>query len=67
VNGILGRVLADSEKANWDPSTAPLEEEPEEVVQIEELPDIEEIEVEADSDEARSVARLAGWKLRTED
>jgi N utilization substance protein B len=67
VNGILGRVLADSEKANWDPSTAPLEEEPEEVVQIEELPDIEEVEVEADSEEARSVARLAGWKLRTED
>lgn len=67
VNGVLGRVLADSEKANWDPATAPLEEEPEEIVHIEELPDIEEVEVDANSDEARSVARLAGWKIRTED
>jgi len=66
VNGVLGKVLADSEKANWDPSIAPLEDEPEEVVHIEELPDIEEVDVEADSDEARSVARLAGWKLRTD-
>ena len=64
VNGVLGRVLADSEKANWNPDTAPEEDEPEEVVQIEELPDIEEVEVAADSDEARSVARIAGWKLR---
>jgi transcription antitermination factor NusB len=67
VNGVLGKVLADSEKANWDPATAPLEEEPEEVVNIEELPDIEEVDVEADSDEGRSVARLAGWKLRIDD
>ena len=67
VNGVLGQVLADSEKANWDPANAPSEEEPEEVVHIEELPNIEEINVDADSDEAKSVARLAGWKLRSDD
>src|SRR5690349_7281417 len=26
VNGILGRLLADSPKANWDPASAPAEE-----------------------------------------
>jgi N utilization substance protein B len=67
VNGVLGKVLADSEKANWDPSTAPVEEEPEEVVAIEELPEIEEVDLDPASEEARSVARLAGWKLRTDD
>lgn len=66
VNGVLGRVLADSAKSRWDAATAPKEEEPEEVVHIEELPDIEEIDVEAGSDEERSLARIAGWKLRAE-
>lgn len=68
VNGVLGRVLADSEKSNWDPTTAPLEqEEREEVVHIEELPDIEEVDLDPESDEGRSVARIAGWKLKADD
>lgn len=67
VNGVLGRVLADSPKSQWDPETAPKEEEPEEVVHIEEIPDIEEIEVEAGSEEERSLARIAGWKLKSDE
>jgi transcription antitermination protein NusB len=67
VNGVLGKVLADSAKANWDPDVAPKEEEPEEVVHIEELPEIEEIDVQAGSDEEKSLARIAGWKLKSED
>ena len=67
VNGVLGRVLAETSKANWDPTTAPKEEEPEEVVHLEELPDIEEIDVEAGSEEERSLAKMAGWKLKSDD
>lgn len=67
VNGVLGRVLADSPKSEWDPEKAPKEEEPEDVVHIEELPDIEEVEVEAGSEEEKSLARIAGWKLRSEE
>lgn len=68
VNGVLGRVLADSEKSNWDPTTAPLEqEEREEVVHIEELPEIEEVDLDPQTEEGRSVARIAGWKLKSDD
>lgn len=67
VNGILGRVLESSPKSNWDPTTAPKEAEPEEVVHIEELPEIEEIDVEPGSEEERSIAKLAGWKIRADE
>lgn len=67
VNGVLGQVLIASPKAAWNPESAPRESEPEEVVHLEELPEIEEIDVEAGSDEERSLARLAGWKLKSDD
>lgn len=68
VNGVLGRVLEESPKANWNPEEAPAEfEEEEPVPEIEEIPAIEEVDIEADSDEARSLARIAGWKLKTDD
>lgn len=65
VNGVLGRVLADSKKSEWDAETAPKEEEPEEVVHIEELPEIEEVDLDPETEEGRSVARLAGWKIKS--
>ena len=68
VNGVLGRVLADSEKAHWDPATAPVEEEErEEVVHLEELPEIEEVDLDPRTEEGRSVARIAGWKLKSDE
>lgn len=64
VNGVLDRLRRESAKANWDPATAPPEfaeapapDEPEE---------IEEVAVEAGSDEAKQLARIAGWRLRSE-
>ncbi len=67
VNGVLGSILADSPKANWNPEDAPSEEEPEDVVHIDEPIEIEEVDVQADSDEARTAARIAGWKLKSDD
>jgi len=67
VNGVLGRVLADSEKAHWDPATAPLEEEPEEILHTDEAPEIEEVDVEAGSAQEKDLARIAGWKLRSDN
>jgi transcription antitermination protein NusB len=65
VNGVLGRLLQDSPKANWDPATAP-KEEPEEIFHEPE-PEVEEVTIDADSDEAKKLSRIGGWKLRAED
>ena len=64
VNGVLGRALEDSPKANWDRSieeaTAPIEDAPEPEPDI----PVEEIE----SEEAfKEVAKVGLWKLRNED
>lgn len=64
VNGVLGRLVKQSPKANWDPASAPQESEPEEVVR-ERGPEVETIEV--DSDEAKRLAKAGGWKLRSDD
>lgn len=64
VNGVLGRLLSESPKAQWDPSSAPPEfeeeREPEEPVEV-----VEET-IEADSEEAKKLSRISGWKLKSD-
>lgn len=63
VNGVLGRLLQDSPKANWQP---PVQEETvEEPAAPEPVVEEEEEVVEADSDEANRLKRF-GWTLRSE-
>ncbi len=64
MNGILDKLRLRSPKANWDPTTAPPEEEHGEIE--EEAPPLDVEIIEADSDEAKKLAR-AGWKVRVED
>ena len=65
VNGILGRLLEDSPKANWDPATAPPEahEAPEEETE----PAVVEEVVEEGSDEAKFATKFGTWKIRAGD
>ena len=67
VNGVLGKVVNDSPKANWDPKSAPVEAVEEPPAEPEPEMEIEERFIEEGSDEEKSLARIAGWKLRTED
>ena len=64
VNGVLGKLLERSPKASWDPASAPPEER-EEIVHEPEA-DVEEETIRADSPEAKDLARIGGWKLRSE-
>jgi transcription antitermination factor NusB len=66
VNGVLGRLLADSPKVNWNPASAPVEEIEEPSTEPEPEIEIEERFVEEGSEEERSLARIAGWKLRSD-
>lgn len=60
VNGVLGRLVRESEKANWQPDNSTEEEVIEEV---EPEPDIETV----DADDAAAEDVLThGWKLRSE-
>lgn len=65
VNGVLDKLREESPKANWDPATAPPEareeREPPEPIEV------TEETIEAGSDEARKLARIGGWKLKTDD
>lgn len=62
VNGVLGRILPDSPKENWDPSTAP----PEEIEsKTESVPEVV-VEEEIGPEEAAEVVKNPGWKIRTE-
>jgi N utilization substance protein B len=63
VNGVLGRMLRDTPKANWDPATAPAEEAPD-PEPLEETP--EEVVVEEGSEQAKEVRRF-GWVLKSGD
>lgn len=65
VNGVLGKLLLSSPKANWDPATAPKEEreEPEEVAEEE----VEEIDVTPDDPNFKAASRVGGWKIRSDD
>jgi N utilization substance protein B len=62
VNGVLGKLLLDSPKANWNPAHAP-EEEPAEEPSTE--PEVEE--VYEGSPEAEALSNALPWKLRSED
>ena len=64
VNGVLGRMLRETPKANWDPATAPAESfEP---TDRDPDPIIEEEIVEEGTQEAKDAKRF-GWVLRSED
>ena len=64
INGVLGNILKASPKADWvPPIVVEVEEEPEEVV--EEVPAIEEVDVS--DEEALKLARVGGWKLRSQE
>ncbi len=65
VNGVLGRLLEDTPKANWDPATAPAEEH--EIPEEEPEMVVEEIVVEEGSEEAKVAARYGGWKIRSDN
>jgi transcription antitermination protein NusB len=62
VNGVLGQVLKESPKAVWSPP-AEIEEEIAPAEQEEETP-VETLA--ADSDEAKRLAKVGGWKLKSE-
>ena len=63
INGILGRVLKDSPKAEWKKPEEDVEEEAS-VSEPEEEPVVETLQ--ADSEEAKRLAKVGGWKLRKE-
>ena len=65
VNGVLGRLLKDTPKANWDPATAPPEAHEEQVDEPE--PVIEEEVVAEDSEDAKMATKFGTWKIRTGD
>ncbi len=61
VNGVLGNLLKDSPKANWDPSMETHPEVPDE-------PEISEPEpVEITEEEAKDIMKVGLWKVRDED
>lgn len=66
INGVLGSLLRDTDKANWDPATAPIEfhEEPAAAFEPE---DIEELDVTPDDEKFRAASRVGGWKIRAEE
>lgn len=66
INGVLGRVVLDSPKANWDPKTAPPElfEDP---APEDDEPETEEIEVTPEDASFKAAKRAAGWKLRSDE
>jgi N utilization substance protein B len=66
VNGVLGRLLLETPKANWDPAQAP-EETSEEIDRTPETIEVEEIEVSPDSEDFRVASRIGGWKLKSDD
>ena len=65
VNGILGKLLQDSPKADWDPALAPPEahEDPDEECESEV---VEEVVSEA-SDEGKLASKFGVWKLKSGD
>ena len=64
VNGVLGKLVQASPKANWDPASAPAVDEVEEIVRDSVEGEVETLE--ADSEEAARLAKVGGWKLRSE-
>jgi N utilization substance protein B len=65
VNGVLGALLKQTPKANWDPSAAPPEDD--ELVMEDPEPEIEEEVVQEGSEEAKVATRYGIWTLRSGD
>ncbi|AIE86823.1 transcription antitermination factor NusB [Fimbriimonas ginsengisoli] len=66
INGVLGRLLLDTPKANWDPTQAPAEQS-EEIVRSPEPVEVEEIDVAPEDESFRAASRIGGWKLKADD
>ncbi len=65
VNGVLGKFLLSTPKADWDPNTAPPETREE---SFHDQPiETEEVVVEEGSKEAKDAKRFGAWTLRQED
>lgn len=62
VNGVLGKLLESSPKANWDPATAPPEAEP---IDVAPEPEVTEEVVEAGSEEGKLASKFGVWKVRS--
>ena len=63
INGVLGRVLKDTPKSNWiPPETVEVEEKPEPEAE----PELETEILDPESAEAKRLAKIGGWKLRSE-
>lgn len=65
INGVLGNILKASDKANWVAPIVTEEEEAPSEPADEEIPAVEEVDVSME--EAMKLARVGGWKLRTEE
>ncbi len=65
VNGVLGKLLEATPKAQWDPATAPAEVEIEEP-SSEVAEEVEEQVIEAGSDEEKELGKVGAWKIRIE-
>lgn len=65
VNGVLGSVLLESPKANWDRASAPPESTWEEPAEPE-VPEVEELTIDESSPEAQELAKAGLWKLTSE-
>jgi N utilization substance protein B len=65
VNGVLGQLLKDTPKANWDPETAPPELD--EALADEPEPEIVEEVVQEGTEEANFATKYGTWKLRSGD
>jgi len=63
VNGILGRLVQESPKADWTPPMETEQEQPE----LETPEQVPEEVVEAGSAEMEHLQKIGGWKLRDED
>ena len=65
VNGVLGKLLADSPKANWDPSMADTPADLEEVV-VDDVPEIDVEQIKEDTPAAAEFAKIGKWTIRRE-
>lgn len=64
INGVLGGVLKNSAKANWDPATAPQNEVEDSQEEVPEEEEVEVEEIDVNPEEAEKIARVGGWTLR---
>ena len=69
VNGVLHNLLKQTDKANFDPKTAPKDPDVDEIEKIIHAPAplIEEETVEADSEEGKIAKRYGVWKVKGDE